>query len=143
MFKRKPYARPPAAPPKPLTKPVREAVISNSATPIEKGVKARPGKRAQTVAEAKWIDSIVRFGCVACFVSGEREPVPAEVHHILRGGRRLGHLYTLPLCLAHHRDGPYARHPWKDRFETKFGTELGLLAMLQKRLGVYDEVKNG
>lgn len=36
MFKRKPYARPPSAPLKPLDHPVRVAQISDSAKPVEK-----------------------------------------------------------------------------------------------------------
>ena len=58
-----------------------------------------------TVEERRWMSAIVRVGCIACHVSGHRG-VPAEVHHMLSGGRRRGHLFTLPLCSpGHHRNG--------------------------------------
>lgn len=55
---------------------------------------------------------------------------------MLRGNRRIGHLSTLPLCAGHHRDGAgrpglIARHPWRARFEDRYGTEAELLAGLQ------------
>lgn len=106
-----------------------------------KGVKARTGKGKPTMYEARWMGAIVDHGCVACrrvdylTLSG-----PAEVHHILRGGRQLGHLFTLPLCEFHHRgDSPNARHPWRKRFEAQYGTELDQLAKLKETLGFFDK----
>jgi hypothetical protein len=59
---------------------------------------------------------------------------PAEIHHIIEGGKRKGHYFTLPLCVPHHRgrsDGsvlPYvSRHPYKARFEAAYGSEDELL----------------
>ena len=51
---------------------------------------------------------------------------------MLRGGRRIDHLHTLPLCSpGHHRYGDgeikISRHPWKSQFETAYGTEAELL----------------
>lgn len=139
-FDRQPYHR--AS--KPLTPAVRLGVYapaSEVVVAVPKGVKAKPGKRAPTVEEAKWMDDIVRFGCVACFVSKHQPPCPhAEVHHLLRGGVRIGHLYTIPLGHYHHRGAsPNARHPWRKRFEAAFGTELELLAMLKVKLGYFDK----
>jgi hypothetical protein len=59
--------------------------------------------RKPTKYEADRIDAMLRLGCVACaFID---LPVPfAEVHHILDGGRRMGHWFTIPLCPGHHRD---------------------------------------
>jgi hypothetical protein len=113
---------------------------------MPKGVKAKPGKRSPTVAEQRWIDSIVEYGCVACRADG-MAPRPTAVHHILRGGRRIGHLFTLPLCDTpsggHHQNGAaiglVSRHPYKARFEARYGTELELLAMLKVDLGFFDK----
>jgi hypothetical protein len=103
---------------------------------MPKGPPARPGKRAPTVEEAMWMTAIVDFGCIACRIDSV-PPRPAAVHHILRGGRRMGHLYTLPLCPGHHQDGTgaaglIARHPWKTRFEAAYGTESELLIKVQR-----------
>jgi hypothetical protein len=34
---------------------------------------------------------------------------PADVHHLLSGGRRRGNRYTIPLCPWHHRGVPMSR----------------------------------
>lgn len=107
--------------------------------PIAKGPKARPGKGAPTKAERAWMDSIVAYGCIACHIDGHGFVAPA-VHHILRGGVRMGHLFTLPLCdPGHHAGGAplgkVSRHPWKARFERRYGDEAALLAKLRHLLG--------
>lgn len=114
------------------------AAASDEVRAAPKGVKAKPGKCTPTAEEARWMSAIVEYGCIACALDG-RWHRPAEVHHILRGGRRMGHLYTLPLCPGHHRDGTgdpglIARHPWKARFERIYGAEMDLLALMQHRV---------
>ena len=105
---------------------------------IPKGPPAKPGKRTPTAEERAWMDAIVEHGCICCILDGN-PPRPAAVHHILRGGQRMGHLYTIPLCdPGHHQGGQplglISRHPWKARFEEKYGTELELLELVKKRL---------
>lgn len=104
-----------------------------------KGVTAKPGKRAPTVEESERMGRVVRFGCIACYLDKvfARE---TAIHHILRGGRRLGHRYTLGLCdPGHHQNGEQfgmvSRHPYKARFEAKYGTEAELLALTDKLIG--------
>lgn len=114
-----------------------DAAMGGSTTGLQvvKGPAAKPGKRAPTKDEQAWMDAIVRYGCIACRLDGHA-PRPTAVHHILRGGVRLGHKYTIGLCdPGHHQDGGplglTSRHPYKARFEAKYGTELQLLARLQ------------
>lgn len=107
--------------------------------PIAKGPKAKPGKRTPTVDEKAWLDAIVAYGCIACRIDGHGV-VPPAVHHLLRGGVRLGHRYSLPLCdPGHHQGGEelgkISRHPWKARFEQAYGNEQFLLRQLQGALG--------
>jgi len=119
----------------------RGAVVVNAGmgVPVVKeAVKAKPGKHAPTAEERAWMDAIVAHGCICCILDGQ-EPRPTAVHHILRGGQRIGHLFTLPLCQpGHHMDGApigmVSRHPWRIRFEEKYGTELELLAMMQAKI---------
>ena len=85
-----------------------------------------------TKLEEQWVDAIVQIRCIVCYMRGF-PGTPAEVHHILDGGRRIGHLDTLPLCSpGHHRNGDgrhkISRHPNKARFEEAYGTEESLLA---------------
>lgn len=147
--------RPPARPatqwrgdtlPGPRSQPVRVSDGSARAVvQIPKGPKAKPGKRTPTKAEAEWMAAIVAYGCVACRFDGRGFVAPA-VHHILRGGVRMGHLFTLPLCdPGHHQNGAalgmVSRHPWKARFEKQYGDEMVLLAGLKRELGYFDDWK--
>lgn len=114
------------------------ALITDLVLASPKGEKAKPGKRSPTVAERRWMDFIVGYGCIACRIDGFGHRPPA-VHHILRGSVRMGHLHTLPLCQpGHHMDGAalgmVSRHPWKQQFEAKYGTEESLLAILQAEM---------
>jgi hypothetical protein len=111
------------------------ARIDGEVRAVPKHVKARPGKRAPTVNEREWMDAIVEHGCIACWLDGH-QPRPCCPHHIISGGRRLGHLFTIPLCdPGHHQNGAplglICRHPYKARFESRYGTEFALLKQLQ------------
>lgn len=105
---------------------------------LVKGPKAKPGKRAPTKDERAWMDAVAAYGCIACRMDG-RGFRPAAVHHILRGGLRIGHRFTIGLCdPGHHQGGQplglISRHPWKTRFERRYGTEMQLLAHVQRVL---------
>jgi hypothetical protein len=90
-----------------------------------------------TKAERQWMDAITQLGCICCHLDGH-PGTPAVVHHILRNGRRIDHLHTIPLCdPGHHQNPPkgsgkIARHPTKARFTKRYGTEGALLAVTQR-----------
>ena len=90
--------------------------------------------------EKAWCDEIARFGCCVCHRQG-RPGTPAEVHHLLSGGRKIGHLSTIALCApGHHRSGDdtikISRHPDKARFESAYGTELQLLNWTRQQITI-------
>ena len=60
-----------------------------------------------TKAEQEWMDDITQIGCIACYVMGVAG-TPGAVHHLLRGGRRIGHLWTICLCDPGHHQNPPA-----------------------------------
>ena len=98
--------------------------------------------KTPTKAERAWMDAARAYGCIACKQDGHS--TPASLHHITSGFRRLGHLFTIPLCEEHHKgDGRYVPsvHFQKRTFAARYGSELELLARLQVELGMYDEVK--
>lgn len=133
-FGRRRYIPDPSPPVRPATRRSTYAP-RQAAAPILKPAPARPGKRTPTKPERAWMAWISAHGCLACRIDGNGHVHP-EVHHMLRGGRRIGHLFTLPLCPGHHQDGKgrpglIARHPWRARFEDRYGTEAELLAGLQ------------
>lgn len=85
-----------------------------------------------TRPEREWLDAITRIGCIVCILEG-RGATPAEPHHMLEGGRRMGHLFTIPLCPTHHRSGRndaevVSRDQNQRRFERRYGAEIYLLA---------------
>lgn len=139
-FGKKEWTKPQRSFPKPVNGAFKapQQVEYAGASIQKESVKSKPGKRAPTAEEKKWMDAIVQHGCICCFLDGN-PPRPTAVHHILRGGQRIGHMYTLPLCdPGHHQNGQQlgliSRHPWKARFEAKYGTELELLTLVSSRI---------
>lgn len=97
---------------------------------------------APTKEERQRMATIKRRGCIACLLTHFRYR-PSEVHHVVEGRKRLGHLYTVGLCAWHHRAiaddgmdfdqmreifGPsLADEP--GRFRNQYGAEKALIAM--------------
>lgn len=97
-----------------------------------------------TKREKRWLDAICQLGCIICLLF-LRVFSPAEPHHLLSGGRRRGHLFTIPLCPLHHRSGlnnheVTSRDQCRKRFEERYGTEDSLLAktreLVQEKYGI-------
>jgi hypothetical protein len=79
-----------------------------------------------TKQEKKWLQHLADIGCIVCRLNGIYSP--ADIHHILKSGKRQSHLETIPLCPTHHRGGinndiAVSRHPFKREFEERYGTE--------------------
>lgn len=55
-----------------------------------------------TTKQRRRFRRIQELGCVACTLDGVPN-VPCDIHHLLSGGRRLGHDHTVGLCEFHHR----------------------------------------
>lgn len=43
------------------------------------------------------------IGCVCCSLCGLKSTTHLEIHHILIGGKKASHWYTLCLCWMHHQ----------------------------------------
>jgi len=57
-----------------------------------------------TREEKRRMSAILTLGCAACVQEPPGWPAARpSVHHIVEGNRRLGHLYTIPLCAGHHQ----------------------------------------
>ena len=88
-----------------------------------------------TKTEKQWMAAVADLGCIVCRNEGYGF-VPCCVHHLLSGGRRIGHLQTIGLCPSHHASGVKtaefcSRHPWAREFEKRYGTESSLLKQTQ------------
>lgn len=93
---------------------------------------------------------MLQVGCVACTLNGHPF-TPGEIHHLLSGGRRIGHRASVCLCPGHHRgvfEGRYAE--WSQdngpslgresrKFRETFGSDSELLeiqeALIEPILG--------
>lgn len=83
----------------------------------------------RTAAEKKFHDQIASLGCVACDFHDIFTP-HVSIHHIAGRTSPGSHFKVLPLCGSHHQDmgnGAIAVHPYKARFEAKYGSQMDLL----------------
>ena len=85
-----------------------------------------------TQEQKRFHDALCRYvGCAACRVHGWFTML-VSVHHIDGRTKPAAHWLVLPLCAGHHQDGTgapglVAVHPWKARFEAKYGKQGDLL----------------
>lgn len=83
------------------------------------------GGKSRTKAEQARFDAIKQGGCMACMQRGIDLAGQGliEVHHLLSGGRRIGHMATVGLCCWHHRAAIFQFHTHKDMRE-EYGPSL-------------------
>ena len=54
-------------------------------------------------AEQARFDAMKELGlCVACYQRGIKGKQYIQIHHLLSGNKRIGHMATVSLCLWHH-----------------------------------------
>jgi hypothetical protein len=89
-----------------------------------------------TKAEKSLWDQMASFGCIACHLDGIHN-THVSIHHIDGRTKPGAHKKVLPLCGPHHQTGGTeapAIHPWKARFEKKYGKQIDLLKLLMEKL---------
>lgn len=103
--------------------------------------------KAPTKAEQRRFLDLQEIGCMACRIEGSPGE-PSDIHHLVEGGKRLGHSYTIPLCPWHHRGiselpANVATHQFgpslarsKRAFVERYGTERALLRKANKLLSL-------
>jgi hypothetical protein len=116
----------PLKPGKPLARSGFRAKAPGAA---RKTLKAR--QLARSPADIELHDRLAQeIGCIACMKDGHRN-THVSIHHIDGRTKPGCHQLVLPLCGSHHQDdgsGLLAVHPWKARFEKRYGAQLDLLA---------------
>ena len=78
-----------------------------------------------TREEKRRFEAIVEAGCCACRQAHPDWLRPVEVHHLLDGGVRRGHAFTVALCSWHHRGVPHQGFTQKAATDF-FGPSLAL-----------------
>ena len=91
-----------------------------------------------TKLEAARMRRLKELPCVACESTWILQKSPTEIHHLLSGNKRKGHMFTIPLCGWHHRgiaegDGPSLAHGSKP-FHAAFGSDSDLLDATNRML---------
>jgi len=82
-------------------------------------VKSKPATKSQRARMLK----IKEIGCLIC------GNAPCDAHHLLSGGYRRGHDFTIGLCKFHHTESEdFSYHRAKKRFNANHGTDDELLA---------------
>lgn len=92
---------------------------------------------ARTQKEIEFHDRVAALGCISCRQEGIFNPW-VSIHHA-HGRTKPGcHMWVLPLCEPHHQDNgtAIARHPYKRRWEAKYGNEDDLIRQMWAELGV-------
>jgi hypothetical protein len=98
------------------------------------------GTNPTKAEKAFWDRLASQVGCIACYLDGIRNFM-VSIHHIVGRTAPGCHRKVLPLCGPHHQHddtdpaGRIGVHPYKARFEAKYGTQEALLAMCEEMLG--------
>ena len=74
------------------------------------------------------------IGCIACHrdTAGCERNHYVSIHHVDGRTKPNAHWFVLPLCAGHHQDGTgeggmIAVHPFKTRFEDRYGSQQSLM----------------
>lgn len=89
-----------------------------------------------TEADKAWWDRVAALGCIACRKDGILN-LWVSIHHTDGRTKPGAHRRVLGLCAPHHQTGGEAApsiHPWKARFEAKYGTQKQLVAETERLL---------
>lgn len=94
-----------------------------------------------TAEKVYWSRLACEVGCIACMRDGNFNP-HVSIHHIDGRTKPGCHMNVLPLCAGHHQEGTgegksmLSVHPWKTRFEARYGDQASLKARCDAILGV-------
>jgi len=103
--------------------------------------------RTPTRAEQEFMDKAASIGCIACLLEG-RVVMEVSIHHINGRTKPGAHFEILPLCAGHHQEGTgipglIAVHPWKTRFEERYGKQEELLQMVRILIDYCEQRRRG
>jgi hypothetical protein len=95
------------------------------------GLKQPKPERGTAKARAH-IARVKQLPCVIC-----RKPGPSDAHHVIcdrYGTRKASDFEVIPLCKAHHQDGPEAIHNGKASWVEKHGPDHEFLEAVRRML---------
>jgi hypothetical protein len=95
------------------------------------GLKQPKPERGTAKARAH-IARVKQLPCVIC-----HRPGPSDAHHVIcdrYGTNKAGDFEVIPLCKAHHQDGPEAIHNGKASWVEKHGPDHSYLPLVEQWL---------
>lgn len=109
-------------------------------TPLKRTSKLRKvsAKRSFYRASKEGQDALeymLRVKGLPCVVCGAAPP--SDAHHVIHdrfGSRKSSDWDVIPLCKAHHQDGPEAIHNGKQTWREKHGPDHGFLPLVKELL---------
>lgn len=85
--------------------------------------------KAPTKKEREYMAKVKELPCGFCGAYG------VDVHHLTGYGRRKGHMFTIPVCPEHHRNGNVSIHRNKKALIALYGkSEMDVWAETQVRI---------
>lgn len=88
-----------------------------------------------------WTLLAERVGCIACWhdKAGYLRNHHVSIHHVAGRTSPDAHWLVLPICAGHHQDGTgapglIAVHPYKARFEARYGKQEALIRSCAEQL---------
>lgn len=94
----------------------------------EKRRKHRASPEGQAALE--YMGKVKQLPCCVCGA-----PAPSDAHHCYHGrygSRRSSDFDVIPLCKAHHQDGPEAIHNAKETWAVKHGPDYSYIEQTRK-----------
>jgi len=101
--------------------------------------------KSPSAAQKRFHDALCQHvGCIACRADGIGN-FNVLIHHMDGRTKSGAHWWVLPLCAGHHQDGTgapglIAVHPYKARFEKRYGKQSDLLIWAIEILQGYGQV---
>lgn len=116
------------------------AVVEVKRGPIKRKTALRPvsAKRRAHMASKVGQDGLAymmavkRLPCAVCCY-----PPPSDAHHCIHdrfGTRKTSDFDVIPLCKAHHQDGPDAIHNGKETWRQKYGADYDYIERVRRML---------
>lgn len=140
MKRSTPLRRTGFAPPVPKIKPL-PGILRTARLASPRGRRLKSTQRpVSAVDKALWDCMASHVGCIACRIDGHTN-THVSIHHIDGRTKPGCHRKVLTLCAGHHQDGTgadkalVAVHPYKSRFEARYGSQTELLARVLELLG--------
>lgn len=114
--------------------PLRRSGPLTAKTPIRQ-VSPKKAKHRASQAGQAGAEHMLKVKALPCCVCGA--PPPSDAHHVIHdrfGSRKSSDFDTIPLCEAHHQDGPLAIHNGKQRWREAYGPDHKYLDWTKKML---------